>query len=427
MKAVILCGGKGTRMRSVSQTIPKALIQIGGTPILEHQIRLLKQYGVNEIILTVQHMARAIIDFVQDGSKWGVKIKCVEETPPLGTAGGLGHLREILQEDFIVVYGDVMMNLDITKVVDFHLKNRAFATLVTHPNDHPRDSDLIEVNADNKIIGFHRKPHERNKDYHNLVNAGVYVLSRNIFDYIPDSAPSDFINDVFPKAIHGNPIFSYRTFEYMKDMGTPSRLAEVNSDYHSGLIARRSKKKKQKAIFLDRDGVINEAIDQLHKKKDIKLIEGSAEAVRNINRSEYLAVVVTNQPVIARGLCTLDDLDEIHKHLETLLGQKGAWLDGIYFCPHHPDSGYEGEDQELKIRCACRKPEIGMIQQAVKDFNLELKQSFLIGDSDRDIGAALKAGVKSIRINDQEDKRADYTCRNLEAAVNYIFDLEKKP
>ena len=171
-------------------------------------------------------------------------------------------------------------------------------------------------------------------------------------------------------------------------MGTPERYEKVNQDYKNGISEYRNLTNKQKCIFLDRDGTINEHIGFLRKKEDLKLIEHAAEAIRLINQSEYLCIVITNQPVIARGECTFEEMEEIHKRLETLLGNEGAYIDGLYYCPHHPDKGFEGEVPELKIKCKCRKPNTGMLEQAVKDFNIDLAESIMIGDSTLDIKLA---------------------------------------
>ena len=154
-------------------------------------------------------------------------------------------------------------------------------------------------------------------------------------------------------------------------------------------------KNKQKAVFLDRDGTINRYVGFLRDIDDFELLPGVAEAVKRINASGYLAIVVTNQPVIARGEVTFEQLHEIHNKMETLLGAEGAYLDGIYYCPHHPHKGYEGEVPELKFDCECRKPKPGMLLKAAKDFNIDLAASWMIGDGENDIEAGKAAGCKT--------------------------------
>ena len=184
-------------------------------------------------------------------------------------------------------------------------------------------------------------------------------------------------------------------------MGTPDRYYATEADIKSGLVSQRNLSHRQKAIFLDRDGTINKFVGFLTKIDGMELLPGSAEAIKKINDSGYLAIVVTNQPAIARGEIDFPDLQEIHNKLETLLGKEGAYLDAIYYCPHHTDKGFEGERIAYKCNCDCRKPKAGMLLQAAKDFNIDLSQSYMIGDSQRDIEAGKNAGCKeSILLED---------------------------
>ena len=194
-------------------------------------------------------------------------------------------------------------------------------------------------------------------------------------------------------------MFCYDSPEYVKDMGTPERYHSVCKDCEEGRISAKNLKNKQKAIFLDRDGTINKYVGFLRNIDDFELIDGVAEAIRKINESGYLAIVVTNQPVIARGEVSFEELEEIHNKMETLLGKEGAYLDAIYYCPHHPHKGYEGERPELKIDCDCRKPKPGMLLKAAADFNIDLSRSWMVGDGENDIQAGINAGCKTVLLS----------------------------
>ena len=171
-------------------------------------------------------------------------------------------------------------------------------------------------------------------------------------------------------------MLAYRTAEYLKDIGTPDRLREAEEEIGSGRVARSNRNQARPAVFLDRDGVINREANLIHDPDPLELIPGAAAALRRLNRAGWLTVVVTNQPVVARGLCGLDTLSRIHHKLETLLGAEGAFVDAIYFCPHHPDRGFPGENPDFKIPCDCRKPGIGMIRTAQKDLNIRSEGVF---------------------------------------------------
>jgi D,D-heptose 1,7-bisphosphate phosphatase len=189
-------------------------------------------------------------------------------------------------------------------------------------------------------------------------------------------------------------------------MGTPDRYYEVEKDLQSGKVAARNLSKKQKAIFLDRDGTINIYKGFLTKEEDFELIPGVTEAIKLINRSGYLAIIVSNQPIIARGDCTFEELQTIHDKMETLLGKEGAFVDAIYYCPHHTDKGFEGERPEYKFDCDCRKPKPGLLLQAAKDWNIDLAKSYMIGDTDRDIEAGDNAGCKQSFLIQQNEPDA---------------------
>ena len=189
----------------------------------------------------------------------------------------------------------------------------------------------------------------------------------------------------------------------------------------AGRVTAKNLKNKQKAIFLDRDGTINKYVGFLRDIEQFELLDGVTDAIKKINESGYLCIVVTNQPVIARGEVTYEQLDEIHNKMETLLGLEGAYLDGIYICPHHPHKGYEGEIPELKIDCDCRKPKPGMLLRAAKDFNIDLQKSYMVGDSESDILAGKAAGCKTVLIG-EDDYGQDYTTNSLLAFVKQEID-----
>lgn len=414
MIAVILAGGKGTRLGELTKEIPKPMIRVGGKPVLEHQIELLKRYGITEIILLTNHFSDVIEEYFGDGEALGVNIKYFKEKEgePLGTAGSVKALEGVLKDDFLVLYGDVMMDVNVDNFIRYHRAKNSKGTLALHPNSHPYDSDLVEVALDKRIVAFHSKPHGESEHNHNLVNACLYLLSPKIFSFIPKNTKCDFGKDIFPVAFKKIQMFGYLTAEYILDMGTPERLIMVEKDLASGKISALNNTNKRKAIFIDRDGTINKDVDLLHQVEDFSLLPGVIEAIKAINNSDYLAIVVTNQPVIARNLCTQEKLDEIHKKMETLLGREGAKIDSIYYCPHHPDGGYPGENPLFKTSCECRKPGIGMITEAARDYNIDIENSYIIGDSWRDVVCGENADLTPILVKKNQigfDKKA--TCK----------------
>jgi len=427
LKTIIIAGGKGTRLQHIAGEVPKPLVPVAGKPVLQYQLEMLAEQGFREVIITINHLGNQIQQFAGDGSQFGLQITYLEETQPLGTAGGLKEIQKTMTEDFLVLYGDVIMYMDLNRLVNFHRLKNAGATLVVHPNDHPYDSDLVDIDKENRVTTFHPKPHQAGMYYRNLVNAAVYIFSPQVFDFIKPNEKQDFGKDIFPKMVEQIPVYAYNTTEYLKDMGTPDRLGSVEADITSGKVKRKSYFYPQRAIFLDRDGVLNEDTDFIKSPDEMQLFPFTSEAVKRINKSEFASIVVTNQSAVARNLCSEDELRIIHNKMETELGAERAKLDAIYYCPHHPDKGFEGENPLYKIECECRKPKAGMLLQAASEFNISLPDSYMIGDTDRDKEAGKLAGCVTIGVRTGKGSTdfrsdADFMFDDVLQAVNFILD-----
>lgn len=395
MKVVIMAGGKGTRISSVASDIPKPMIEIDGKPVLEREIECLRSQGFTDIIVTVSHLGNIIMDYFKDGSDFGVNIEYFFEKDPLGNAGALYQIKDKLTEDFLLLNADAIFDVDFNRFVDYHKQKGGLVTLFTHPNGHPYDSGLIIADESGNVLKWLAKEDERPKYYRNRVNAGLHVISPQVLEKQIDTPKIDLDRQLLKPLAGTGKMFVYDSPEYVKDMGTPERYRSVCEDYAAGRVQGKNLKNKQKAVFLDRDGVINKYVGFLTNIDQFELNDGVTEAIKKINSKGYLAIVVTNQPVIARGEVTLYELEEIHNKMETLLGLDGAYLDAVYYCPHHPHKGYEGEVPELKIECECRKPKPGMLLQAARDFNIDLSKSWMVGDGENDILAGMNAGCKT--------------------------------
>jgi histidinol-phosphate phosphatase family protein len=439
-QAIILAGGAGTRLKDRLGDLPKPMIPIDGRPLLEHQVELCRHHGFTDLVFFVHYRADLIEKHFGDGAKWGVRIRYVTEQEPLGTAGAVLAGSSELAERFLVLYGDTMVNVDLGRIWKAHETAKADATLLLHPNDHPLDSDLVEVNEAWRVVAFHNRPHAAGRWFQNLVNAGLYVLEKQpLLIHAPRTthhAPRllDFGKDLFPAMVTGGAtLLGYNSPEFIKDIGTPERYDRVCEQFANGTIARSSLATTQRAVFLDRDGTLIVDKDNLRSADGLELLPGVADAIRELNHHAWRTVVVTNQPVIAKRWATEADLQIIHNKLEMRLGIGHAFLDRIYYCPHHPDAGFEGERKELKIRCDCRKPGIGMIQKAVADLNIDLAQSWLVGDTTTDVQTAKNAGLRSILVrtgaggNDGKQlAQPDFACENLLAASKLILEQEAK-
>ena len=426
---IILAGGLGTRLKARLGDLPKPMIPIGGKPLLEHQIELARRHGFTDILIFAFYQPEKMEAHFGTGGRWGVAIKYIIEKEPLGTAGAVLAGFNSLAEQFVVLYGDTMVNVDLGRIWKTHQERGADATLLLHPNDHPLDSDLVETDASGWIRAFHGRPHPPNEFFQNLVNAGLYVVNKEALSPWKDKAVRlDFGKDLFPAMLaRGRKLFGYNSPEYIKDIGTPDRYDRVCAEFERGVVQRSSLSTPQRAVFIDRDGTLNAEVDGVLSGEQLELLPGASKAIQKLNHHGYRVVLVTNQPVVAKGFCTEADIQRIHNKLEMLLGQEHAFLDRIYYCPHHPEKGFPGERAELKIQCSCRKPSPGMVLQAAEELNLDLRASYFIGDSTTDIQTAKNAGVRSILVKSgyagkdgKHNVQPDLTFETLEEAADWI-------
>ena len=405
MKTVIMAGGKGTRISSLNSDVPKPMISICGKPILQWQIECLAKQGFKDIIVSVGYKGEIIKQYFTDGSGFGVKIRYLTESSPLGTAGALYYLKGIIDSDFLLINGDIVFDIDFNRFIAHHNTNKgkgALSTILTHPNDHPFDSGIIVVDSMGCVKKWMHKEDSRTW-YKNRVNAGLHILSPSILDMIQEPKKLDLDRDVLTPLINDKKLFAYDSPEYVKDMGTPERYYRVENDINNGVVEAKNLINKQKAVFFDRDGTLNKHVGFLKNIDDFELLPGASKMIKKTNEANYLAIVVTNQPVIARGEVSWEELEMIHNKMETLLGAQGAYLDDIFVCPHHPDSGYLGERKEYKIVCNCRKPKPGMILNAATKYNIDLSKSFMVGDSENDRIAAETAGCHYYDVKDAQE------------------------
>ncbi|WP_174888936.1 HAD-IIIA family hydrolase [Candidatus Williamhamiltonella defendens] len=429
-QVAILAGGLGTRLKSMMGSLPKPMVPILDKPVLEHQIELCKQHGFERIALLVHYQAAVIRSYFGDGSRWGVEITYIEEADARGTAGAVQDTLDVLEERFLVLYADTYADIDLRQFWRTATSLDSAGTLLLHPNDHPQDSDLVEIDELGYVTAIRAYPRPEGVFYRNLVNAALYVLKKkSLIDLIPDQGQYDLAKDTFKSMIAlGHKLKAYITPEYIKDMGTPDRLAKVEKDLISGLPERLSSRQPRKAVFIDRDGTLNKEVNYLSCAEQLELLPGAGEAVHRLNRAGHLAVCITNQSVLARGTATWEDLSQIHARLDHLLGQEHAHLDRLYLCPHHPDSGFSGEISELKKVCDCRKPSSGLFDRAIQELNIDRRHSWMIGDTTSDILAGQRAGVRTILLrtghaglDNKYSANPDYICDDILSAVDWIL------
>jgi histidinol-phosphate phosphatase family protein len=426
--AVIQAGGKGTRMIALTgDRIPKPMLPLNGKPMIQWQIENLAEHGIRDVCIITGHLGEVIEDYFGDGSSFGISITYVKEKEPLGSAGALYYVKEIAgQRNVILVFGDVMVKLDWNRMIGFHEENGALATLLVHPNAHPYDSDLVIMDRASRVTGIHSKSIVRDGWYENLVNAGIYILDHELINQFEKAERKDLEKDILAPLMGHGRIYGYKTPEYVKDAGTPERFQSCCREQAAGIWDAKCLGKKQRAIFLDRDGTINRYNGLISREEQLELETNAAEAVRRINSSGYLAICITNQPVVARGMCEMEDVERIHRKLQTLLGQEGAYLDDIVFCPHHPDKGYPEENPRYKVECSCRKPATGMIDRMAEKYNVDLSQSYMVGDTTTDIQTGINAGLHTVLVRTGQGGNDGKYCVRAELTAQDLLDAVKK-
>lgn len=429
-QVAILAGGQGTRLRTRLGDLPKPMVPVLGKPLLQHQLELCHEHGFTDIVLLLHYRPEIVMDHFGDGAALGLRLGYEIEAAPRGTAGALRDALPRMASRFLVLYGDTFLDVDLRALWRAHATHGADTTLFLHPNDHPQDSDLVARDSDGFVRDIFPYPHPAGRVLPNLVNAALYVMQRDgLAGLIAPHGPSDIAKHLFPAMLaDGRRLYGHVTPEYIKDIGTPQRLDKVEGDINGGMVERLSARALRSAVFLDRDGTINREVEHLRDPAQLELLDGAADAIRRINRSGRLAVVVTNQPVLARGDVTEAGLDTIHARLESLLGEGGAYLDRLYVCPHHPERGFADEVPALKIECICRKPGTGLIDRACQELNIERSESWLVGDSTADIEAGRRASVRTVLVRTghagRDDKHAvqpDYTVPDMVAAADWIL------
>ena len=397
MHAAIVAGGWGRRAAGMTgDRIPKALLPVAGVPIIIRQMRLLRREGVTQVSVLAGHLGYQLRQALEpEAVALGLELRIIIEPAPLGTAGCLTELDPPPSSDSLIVYGDILFDIALAPLREFHRRQKATLTVVAHPNDHPRTSDTI-VEEGGLVKAILPVGLARENDYRNLVPAGLYLASSAFFAWIGRGKKADMIRDLLPALVaSGARIAAYNTPEYLRDVGTPARHARAERDLEAGRVEVINRRHIRPAIFFDCDGVLNEepGLQGAVAADDVKVMPGAGAAIRRARDAGLLTVAITNRPQVAKGFVTFEGLSHILGRLEALLAEDGGVLDRIYFCPHHPEGGFPGEVSALKVRCECRKPGTLLLRHALADLPIDQRRSALIGDSLRDIGAARGIGI----------------------------------
>lgn len=411
--AVILAGGKGTR--SADPTKPKLAQEIGGASLLQWHLRLLEPSEIAEVVVVAGHLGDQVSRLAHSVDHCGLDLQVVQEQKQTGTVAALSlAAQELGQDEFLVILGDILMSLPIQQFLDEWRASGAGVAVVTHPSTHPEDSDAVFSDQEGNVIVVPKS--SLREDLPNMSSAGLFALSREALSRY--ATLRDLGSDVLAAAASHRDLFVFVSSHYLKDTGTSDRLRAARDDVSHGVFARRGRITPRRALFLDRDGVINPVTPEFYEPSAYALLPGVAEALRQANQKGVPTIVVTNQPAIAKGFMSYEDHHRIRAKMDQLLSDQSAYVDDYFFCPHHPEQGFEGERRELKIPCSCRKPRIGMAERAAARHVIDLGGSVMIGDTELDRGFARGAGMRFIHVDPGcDDAVTEDCCRSAADAI----------
>ena len=370
-QAVIFSGGKGERLRPITDTIPKPMVTFHGKPFLEYIINQLKHQGIEEIVLLVGYLADVIEEYFGTGKSQGVKIKYSYSPVESETGDRLKNAKDLLDSEFMLLYCDNYCPINLPSMIAEFRRSQCTSLITVYNNNDMFTRNNVKVNPTGYVETYDPT---RTLPKLNGVEIGYSITKRDIIDQIPDTN-TRFEHYIYPLLCREGNLFAYRTNHRYYSIGSSDRLASTEAFL-----------KPQKAVILDRDGVLNKKAPQAQYIKswdEFEWLPGSLDALRIFKQAGYKIIVVTNQPGIARGLMNESDLTDIHTKMINEANEQSSTIDHIYYCPHGWDEG-----------CLCRKPQPGMLFSAQKDHHLDLTKTLFIGDDKRDEQASISAGCE---------------------------------
>lgn len=368
-QACILAGGRGTRLGELTKNTPKPLLLVAGSPFLGYVLWNLKRHGIRRVVLSVGYLANQFQAVLGDGARLGLDLSYVVEETPLGTGGGLKLSADRFEDEFLVLNGDTIFDINYLELALKLSGGNLAAMALRHVDDASRYGRVQMVSG--QVLDFV----EKSASGPGVISGGVYALKKEALDYLPEGR-SSIEQGMFPLLARSGKLAGQAFSGFFLDIGLPETYHEAQK-----LLPEWQ---KRPAAFLDRDGVLNMDHGYVHRPSEFDWLEGAREAVKLLNDSGYLVIIITNQAGIGRGYYEDGDFHRLTDWMRDQLAHVGAHVDGVYFCPHHPTEGKGA----FKVNCPCRKPNPGMIEQALAEWDIDMDKSFVIGDKPKDMALA---------------------------------------
>lgn len=377
-QAVILAGGRGTRLRPLTDTRPKPMVEIHGKPFLEYLVEMLREQGFERVLLLLGYLPEVIQDYFGDGSRWGVQIDySVSDADDL-TVRRVQLVKERLDACFLLMYCDNYWPMRMEAMWERFMTANVPAMITVYSNKDKYSRDSVRVGADGYVRVFDRS---RTTPGLQGIEISYAILTRPVLALLPEQ-DALFEEAVYPQLVSRRQLLAYVTDHRYYSVGSLERLPLTEA-----FLARRP------TVMLDRDGVLNTKPPKAHYVRtwdEFEWLTGAKEALRLLTAAGYRVIVVSNQAGIARGAMTEAALTHIHEQMKAEAAQAGGRIEAVYCCLHDWDEG-----------CECRKPKPGMLFQAQRDFHLDLSRTLFIGDDERDAQAAAAAGCTSVLVSDE--------------------------
>jgi D,D-heptose 1,7-bisphosphate phosphatase len=369
--ALVLAGGLGTRLQSVISDLPKPMAPIGDKPFLHYLLSYLRSQGVRRVVLLVGHKADTIESHFGAGDALGLSIRYCREKDLLGTAGATKNAESLIESDtFLLLNGDTFFPVDLSLLLDYHLSSGGDSTLALKIKDDASRYGTVTITQDGLVSAFVEKSASARDGY---INGGIYVIERRLLATIPPNVKMSLENDVFPRArLSGLPLP-----DPFIDIGIPS-------DYQRGQVMiplwQERQSHKCRAVFLDRDGVINEDSGYPYQPEHIMFVQGIFESCATLRSRGFRLVVVTNQAGVAKGKYGEEEVPKLHRWMTEQFAARGIVIDDFLYCPFHEKATVA----QYKRQSLYRKPEPGMVLDAGEKWNIDLAMSVVVGDKESD-------------------------------------------
>jgi len=397
---IVLAGGRGSR--SENPELPKILQDIGGKTVLDFLIDSLELTKESEIVFVLQHGSEQVVSELEKPGRLPITPRIVLDEG-LGPVGALLEAKsQVTANNVGVILGDTVISAPLRILAHEFTQSTLSSAVVVRQTDHLFDSDSVTLDSQGRITSYSPKSAEKKMRLGQIWGVtGLAFLTTNTLSKLDKSKP-DVANAIFSNESSVSSVQALRTSYYFRDSGTPQRIANIREDFFKQRLAYPRVREPRACLFLDRDGTLFE--DQPMGRKDFSeadLNSKSIDLIRLANFHGCPVILVTNQPAIAKGQITFEDVYYVHNLLQRKLIEKGAKIDDFYFCPHHPHKGFHGEVANLKVECNCRKPATGLFIMAAKQHDLLLsEETFLVGDSAADSLAAERLGLSFIDVKE---------------------------